>query len=148
MTLTALPGPAGGLMPEHLGLRPCTYNPPQWWDQGHENNEVAKQLCRKGCPVMLFRECESGPPVFGMVKAGVLYDDKGKVVPDPHRCDDLKCRKCQGVVADHHDTIAQMRALDPPTPFRIIASVIGFTQDATRVYWHTRGKHKEAAKRA
>lgn len=141
MTLEALPGRSGGLMPQHLNPRPCTYKPPQWWDQGHPYNPEAKRLCREVCPQAAFRECEMGPPVFGMIKAGALYDDKGHLVPEPHRCDDERCRKCRGVVADHHLTIATLRAQG--VPFRMIAEVIGFSQDATRVYWHARGKYKE-----
>lgn len=141
MTLQALPGPSGGLMPQHLNARPCTYKPPRWWDQGHFQNPEAKRLCREVCPAAAFRECEMGPRVYGMIKAGVLYDDKGYPVPEPHRCGDPHCRKCRGVVADHHLTIAKLRS--EGVPFRLIAEIIGFSQDATRVYWHTRGKHKE-----
>lgn len=141
MTLEALPGRMDGLMPRHLGRRPCTYNPPQWWDLGSEYVSLAKELCREECPRELFLECESGPPVQGMVKAGVLYDDSSRPVPEPCACG--RCRACRGVVSDHHDTIAAMRAAK--IPFRDIAARIGFSVDATRVYWHLRGKHKEAA---
>lgn len=141
MSLEALPGRSGGLIPQHLNPRPCTYYPTRWWDQGHPYNPEAKRLCREVCPKVAFLECAAGPPVFGMVKAGVLYDDKGRPVPEPHRCEDVACRKCRGVVADHHLTIAALRARK--VPFREIAETIGFSQDATRVYWHTRGKFKE-----
>lgn len=139
MTLKPMPGPSGGLMPKHLGLRPCTYNPPQWWDLGHPKVEEAKRLCRTQCPEKLFRECEAGPQVYSMVKAGVLFDDRGNPVPEP--CDCGECRRCKGVVADHHMIIAACRAAG--VPFRDIAARIGFSEDATRVYWHSRGKHKQ-----
>lgn len=139
MSLEALPGRTDGLMPKHLGRRPCTYNPSQWWEQGHPNVERAKELCRDECPRDCFAECEAGPAVFGMVKAGILFDDRGKAVPEPCRCG--RCRECKGVVADWHDTIAEMRMAG--FPFRDIAARIGFSEDATRVYWHARGKHKE-----
>ena len=142
MSLEALPGPTGGLMSRHLGQRPCTYNPPQWWDLGSPCVGLAVELCEEECPTALFRQCEAGPPVKGMVKAGVLYDDEGRPVKQKCRCGE--CRQCKGVVADHHNTIAMMRTAK--IPFRVIAERIGFTEDATRVYWHSRGKHREAAK--
>lgn len=138
MSLEALPGKTDGLMPRHLGKRPCTYHPPQWWDLGNEYVELAKELCREECPTALFRECQRRAAPIGMVQAGVLYGDNGKPVPEVCRCG--QCRRCRGVVSDHHDTIARMR--EQRIPFRVIAEAIGFTEDATRVYWHNRGKFK------
>lgn len=141
MSLDALPGPSGGLMPKHLGLRPCTYHPAQWWELGHPNVERAKELCRTECPRDCFAAC---PPISGMVSAAVLRDERGRVIPDPCYCGE--CRRCKGVVADHHDTIAVMRSVG--YPFREIADRIGFGEDATRVYWHSRGKWKGVNKNA
>lgn len=140
MTLQAMPGNIeGGLIPRHLNPRPCTNLPSWWWDMGDPHNEYARELCRTECPVALFAECEAGPKVFGMVKAGVLYDDKGKPVPEEHKkCRNPNCRKCARVVSDHHDLIAALRA--DSVPFREIAERLGFTPDAVRMYWSTRGK--------
>ena len=143
MTLHAMPGSEGGLMARNVSQRPCTYHPPQWWDQGHEYNSLAKELCREECPAALFKQCQDGPRVFGMIKAGVLYDYDGK--PEKQPCGCGNCRACKGVVADHHATIASMRSLG--FPFKLIARRIGFTEDATRVYWHARGKYREEGKK-
>lgn len=138
MSLDALPGKSEGLMPRHLGQRPCTYHDPRWWDLGSSEVDRAAMLCLTACPTKLFLECEAGPDPIGMVKAGVLFGDNGRPVPKPCRCGE--CRRCKGVVADHHDQIALMRLAK--IPFKVIAERIGFSEDATRVYWHNRGKHK------
>lgn len=141
MSLEALPGKSDGLMARHLGQRPCTYHPPQWWDLGDEYNALAVELCENECPTKLFRECQQLPPPMGMVQAGVLYGDNRKPIPVACACGN--CQRCKGVVADHHATIAARRA--EGVSFKRIAAEIGFSEDATRVYWHRRGKLLEEA---
>lgn len=145
MTLSVLPGAQpGGLMPKHLNPRPCVNNPAWWWDVGDENNIKAIGLCLTGCP--LVDKCrEDTTPVLGMIRAGVPYGDDGKPVRSKSHesCVRPTCQKCRGTVADHHTTIAQLRAMN--LPYRLIAERIGFSIDATRQYWR---RYERSCKRA
>lgn len=129
-------------MPKHLNPRPCVNNPAWWWDVGDENNNEATRLCLTECPFV--DKCREDPtPVFGMIRAGVPYGDDGKPVRSKSHepCTRPTCQKCRGTVADHHTTIAQLRAMG--LTYRQVAQQIGFSIDATRQYWR---RYERAAK--
>ncbi|SCL12817.1 hypothetical protein [Micromonospora inyonensis] len=140
--LLAQPGRRpGALTPAGLDLRPCVTHDPQWWDTGNAGNPEAIKLCGT-CPWQNQCTPADGLDAAGTIRAGIPYDDYGKVAPGCTACGGLilgagtnpRCVNGHGgTAADHHDTIARMLA-DGAT-MRHIGAVIGLSHTSISNYW-------------
>ena len=97
MTTVLLPAPRrrpGALMAPTLDQRPCVTHPPQWWDLGHDNNDLALRGCTD---CRLPDRCmPTGEPPRGVIRAGNAYDDQGNRLAICTTCGHPRIRRSFG----------------------------------------------------
>ena len=107
-------------------------------EQGHDPVE-AKAICR-GCPLLArCRNWALAQPVIDLhgVWGGLSQTERIDMKQ-------VRLRKWQGGIGEHHDRIAAMRA-DNAT-WAEIANAIGFTTDGVKAYWKRQRRAREVAR--
>jgi hypothetical protein len=102
------------------------------------------------CDTCSFRTClDRAEKPHGTIRAGVPYNEKGKVAPTCDQCGQVltypdgggppHCVPCgfrRAGVAAHHDQIAELRSRKPRPTWKQVAEIVGFNAEAVRVYWN------------